>query len=270
VKVLVFGDIYGRVGRKAFSKEFDKICQKYSPDFTVVNIENITSWRGPVSEHAELMNALWVDVMTSGDHIFDNSPNIDRYLCREWSNLIRPANLYESQQIPLKGKWFKIVEKWWKRLLVIQLMGEVFMSHKVYNPFLKISEILTELPKESYDGVIVDFHRETTAELYGMAHHLNGEVSLVYGTHTHIQTNDAHILDGGTWIIGDVGMNWPFNSVIWADYASVKKRFFTGIQRWKIEQQLQGPYIINAVFVEIDEDTKLCKNIENISFTGTL
>jgi len=81
---------------------------------------------------------------------------------------------------------------------VIQLLGEVFMSHKVHNPFLKVQEILDQIPPESYDAVVLDFHRETTAELYGMAHFLDGKVSLVYGTHTHIQTNDAHILPHGT------------------------------------------------------------------------
>jgi calcineurin-like phosphoesterase len=88
------------------------------------------------------------------------------------------------------------------------------MSHKVDNPFVKIEEILLNIPKDSYDAVMVEFHRETTAELYGMAHFLDGEVSVVYGTHTHIQTNDAHILSGGTGIMADVGMNGPFESVI--------------------------------------------------------
>jgi len=78
--------------------------------------------------------------------------------------------------------------------LVIQLLGEVFISHKVDNPFLKISELLEKISPDSYDGIVVDFHRETTAELYGMANYLDGKVSLVYGTHTHIQTNDAHVL----------------------------------------------------------------------------
>jgi calcineurin-like phosphoesterase len=92
----------------------------------------------------------------------------------------------------------------------------------------------------------------------------------VYGTHTHIQTNDAHILAHGTWILADVGMNGPFNSVIWAEYQSVEKRFLSGIQRWKIEQQLKGPYIINALVADIDEKTKHCVFIENISYTWTI
>lgn len=270
MKVLIFWDIYGRLWRKAFCKEFEKIKEKYAPDFSVVNIENITSGRWPVTEHAELINSLWVDVMTGGDHTYDNAPNIHTYLKKENSNLVCPANFYDAPGYSRPGKWYYIAEKNGKKLLVIQLLWEVFMSHKVDNPFLKITQILEEIPKESYDAFVLDFHRETTAELYGMANYLNGKAAVVYGTHTHIQTNDAHILNEGTGMITDVWMNGPYDSVIWADYESVEKRFLTGIQRGKIEQQLQGKYIINALFAEINDSTGLCEHIENISYTWTL
>lgn len=208
--------------------------------------------------------------MTGGDHIYDNAPNIHAYFKKENCNLIRPANFYEDASHKPKGKGYMIVEKAGKRLLVLQVLGEVFMSHHVQNPFLTISQILQEIPKESYDVAILDFHRETTAELYGMAYYLDGKVSVVYGTHTHIQTNDAHILPQGTGMIADIGMNGPFESVIGAQYESVEKRFLSGIQRGKIEQQLTGKFLINALFVEIDENTKKCTHIENISYTGTL
>lgn len=136
--------------------------------------------------------------MTGGDHIFDNAPNIYSYFKKENCNLIRPANFYESPGNIPKGTGSIIVEKNGKRLLVLQLLGEVFMSHKVSHPFLKVAQLLEEIPRDSYDACIVDFHRETTAELYGMGYFLDGKVSVVYGTHTHIQTNDAHILKKGT------------------------------------------------------------------------
>jgi metallophosphoesterase (TIGR00282 family) len=270
VKILIFWDIYGRLWRKAFIKEFPRMKEKYAPDFSVVNIENITSGRGPATVHAELIDALWVDIMTGWDHIFDNMPDIGKYFSKEGCKLIRPANFISSQHYTLPGDGYRIIEKDNKKLLVIQLLWEAFMAHKVDNPFVKVEQILKEISPDSYDGVIVEFHRETTAELYGMAHFLDGQVSAVYGTHTHIQTNDAHILAWGTGILTDVGMNGPFESVIWADFLSVKKRFLTGIQRGKIEQKLTGKYLINALLLEIDETTKLCKSIENISFTGTL
>lgn len=270
MKILIFWDIYGRLWRKGFMAEYPKLCEKYSPDFTVVNIENITSGRWPVSQHAELIEWFWVDVMTSGDHIYDNVPNILEYLGKNDSKLIRPANFYSSELIKPAGEWYKIVEKNGKRLLVLELLGESFMNHKVENPFLKIESLLKEIPKSSYDVAILEFHRETTAELYGMSNFLDGQIGLVYGTHTHIQTNDAHILPGGTWMLTDVGMNWPFNSVIWADFNSVKKRFLSGVSRWKIEQKLTGPYLTNALYAEMDEETGLCTHVENISYSADL
>jgi len=251
-------------------KEYEKIKKQYEADFTIVNIENITSGRGPVSEHAELIESVWVDLMTSWDHVYDNSPNILAYLNREDAKLIRPANFYESETYPPAWKGYKIIEKNGKRLLVIQLLWESFIAHRVENPFLKAEELLDMIPKEDYDTCIVEFHRETTAELYGMAHFLEWKVGLVYGTHTHIQTNDAHILPAGTGLIADIWMNGPFYSVIWAEFESVKKRFLSWISKWKIEQQLRWPYLINALFVETDDATGLSKHIENISYTGNL
>lgn len=244
--------------------------EKYSPDFTVVNIENITSGRWPASIHAELIDSLWVDIMTGWDHVFDNMPDIWKYFSKDDCKLIRPANFVASEHFSLPWDGYRIINKNNKRLLVIQLLWEVFMNHKVDNAFIKVEEILSQVPKSDYDAVIVEFHRETTAELYGMANFLDGQVSAVYGTHTHIQTNDAHILNAWTGILCDVGMNGPFESVIWADFSSVKKRFLTWIQRGKIEQKLSWKYVINALLIDVDETTKLCSNIENISFTNTL
>lgn len=270
MKLLIFWDIYWRIGRKGFLQEIEGLQERYKPDFTIVNIENITSGRWPVTEHAELISQAWVDVMTWWDHIFDNIEGIREYFNKENCNLIRPANFYNTPSSQLLWNGSIIVERQGKRLLVIQLLWEAFMSHKVENPFLKIDTILAWYNSDDYDGVILDFHRETTAELYGMAHYLDSRVSLVYGTHTHVQTNDAQILKGGTGLIGDIGMNGPTHSVIGADFDSVKKRFLSGIQRWKIEQALWKEYLINALLVEIDPESKKTVHIENISYTQTL
>ena len=267
MRVLVFWDIYGRIGRKAFIKEFEKIKKKFSADFTIANIENITSGKWPIREHAELIASLWVDMMTGWDHVFDNMESISEYFEREDCRLIRPANFYGDN---LPGKGSMIIEKDGKKLLVIQILWEAFISHNVENPFLSVEEEIKNHWSEVFDAVIVDFHRETTAELYGMANYLDGKASLVYGTHTHIQTNDAHILKWWTAMICDVGMNGPFDSVIGADYNSVKKRFLSGIQRWKIEQALWNEFVINAIFVEIDEISSRATHIENISYRWQL
>ncbi len=267
LKILVFGDVYGRIGRKALSKQLPILKKKYNPDFVIVNIENATAWRWPIADHAVNLSNLWIDVMTSWDHIFDNEDKIKDYLNMENSKLIRPLNFYEGEDFSIPWKWYKIVENNWKRLLVINLISETFMRYSVYNPFLKIREFLKNI-KEDYDWIIIDFHKEVSSETYAMWFLLEGKVSLIYWTHTHMQTNDEIILDNWIWIISDVWMVWPFPSVIWADFDSMKNRFLSWISRWKIEQSLDSRYVVNGIYVEIEN--KKCKKIEKIRVRDSL
>jgi len=267
MKVLIFWDIYGRVGRTALKKELPNLREKYQPDFIVANVENATSWRWIIEKHAKEFEELGIDVMTTGDHIFDNFVKIKDHLNASDSKLIRVANFYNDKE--LEWKWHKIVEKNWKKLLVIHLLWEVFMNHKVYNPFLKAKEIIDTYENKNLDGIIIDFHKEVTSEWYWMWFFLDGQISCVFWTHTHIQTNDELILPKWTWIISDVWMSWPLFSVIWADYKSVEKRFLTGIWKWKIEQSLDVNYVVNWIFLEIGKDKK-CEDIEKIRIRGIL
>lgn len=269
MKILIFGDVYGRVWRNALLKELPKLQQKHQPDFTIVNVENMTSWRGPIEKHIKEIDRLDIDVMTWWDHIFDNQKSIADYLDQKDSKLIRPANYYQQDHYHIPGKWYKIVEKNGKKILVIHLMWTAFMNYNVENPFLKAEKIIQELWEKNFDAIIIDFHKETTAEWYGLAHFLDGQASFVFWTHTHIQTNDELILPGGTGIISDVGMSGPLYSVIWADFESVKKRFLTWISKWKIEQQLDENYVVNGICVEIWADRK-CIDLEKIRVRGKL
>jgi metallophosphoesterase (TIGR00282 family) len=269
MKILIFWDIYGRVWRAALKKELPKLKEIHNPDFIVVNIENITSWRWPIEKHVHEIETLWVDIMTWWDHIFDNIDKIKDYLDKVDSKLIRPANFYESEKYKFPWKWYKIVEKNWKKLLVIHVLWEVFINYKVSNPFLKVEAILDETKKEHFDWIIVDFHKETTSEWYGLWFYLDWKISFIFWTHTHIQTNDELILPKWTWILSDVWMNWPLFSVIWADFKSVEKRFLTWVGKWKITQNLDKDYVVNWVVVEIDKKGK-CSMIEKIRIRGVL
>ena len=262
MKVLIFWDVFWRVWRKALEKELPILKKKYKPDFVIANVENATSGRWPIEDHVLELKNMWIDLMTSWDHIFDNEEKIKKYLEAEDSLLIRPANFYESEHYKNPWKWYKVLEKDWKKLLVINLMSETFMRFNVYNPFLKIEEILKSFEWEKFDGIIIDFHKEVSSEWYGMWYFLEGKVSFIYWTHTHIQTNDEIVLDNGTWVLSDVWMVWPFPSVIWADFVSLKKRFVTGISKWKIEQSLSDRYVVSGACVEIEDG--VCKNIEKI------
>lgn len=269
MKSLIFWDIYGRLGRKAFLRELPKLREQYQSDIVIANIENITSWRGPITEHAQLIHDAWVDVMTTWDHAFDNFDNISEYFQKTDSNLIRPANFYESGDSSYPGAGYKICTIWNTQVAVLQLLWTVFMRHSVKNPFHCVDEIL-EIPEVAACPIkILDFHRETTAELYGMANYLDGRVSCVYGTHTHIQTSDAHILPNGTWLIADIGMNGPKLWIIGADFGSVKKRFLTGMQRGKIEQQLSGEVQISWLCIDCDDESGICRSIEAIYYLAT-
>lgn len=264
MKILVLWDVYGRLWRKVLKSELPKLQKKYWPDFTIVNIENCTSWRGPIIEHAREIQKLWVDCMTSWDHIYDQKDNIKEILCQENISIIRPANFIESSWNP--GVWYVIIQKGGMRLLVIQLIWEVFMNHKVDNPFLKLESIIENIPKSSYDVSIVDFHRETTAEIYGLWKYFDGRVWLIFWTHTHIQTADAHVMNWWTWIISDVWMNGPHDSIIGADPDSVMPRFLSGIQRWKIVQQLKWDSVISALVAEFDIHNNVCLSINPIRY----
>lgn len=270
MRALIFWDIYGRIGREAFLKNLSLLREKYSPDFIFVNADNISSGRWPIKKHIWEFENTWIDVIFTGDHIFDNEEDIKANLNSSYSLLIRPANFYESAQYKMPWVWYKIIEKKEKKILVIHLLGQVFMKYEVYNPFLKLEEILTEFSQEKFDAVFVDFHRETSAEIYGMGFMFDGRLSLLYWTHTHIQTNDEQILPLWTWMITDVWMTGPRFSVIGADYKSVEKRFQTGIIKWRIEQSLDKNYILNALIADIDEKTWKCIFIDKISIKDKL
>lgn len=269
MKVLIFWDIYWKVGRAALKKELPMLKRKYNPDFVIANVDNISSWRWPVEKHIVEMEKLWIDAMTWGDHIFDNLSRIKDTLEEKDSKLLRPANFYESEHYKVPGRWYKILEKNGKKLLLIHLLWEVFMKFNVENPFIKVDSILKEFKHEKLDWIIIDFHKEVTSEWYGMSFFLNWRVSFIYWTHTHVQTNDDIILPNWTGIISDVWMVWSIYWVIWADYNSVEKMFLTWINKWKIEQSLDKNYIVNWVYLEIWEDLKSNK-IEKIRITWAL
>lgn len=142
-------------------------------------------------------------------------------------------------------------------------MWQVFTKFRIENPFLKINDLLLKLKDEKFDWIVVDFHKEATSEWYWLAKFLDWKVSLVFWTHTHVQTNDEQISDKWTWLISDVWMNWAFDSIIWADFESVKNTFLTGVNVWRIKQSLDKNYIINWIYVEIWKDKK-CEKIEKI------
>lgn len=250
-------------------QELPKLRQRYSPDFVVANVDNISSWRWPIDTHLKQLEKAGVDVMCSGDHFFDNQKEIIEYMAHKNCNLIRPANFYDVEGFPIMWKGYKIVEKNGMKLCVIHLMGQVFMRFDVYNPFLRLKEILEEKQVRSCDAIIVDFHKEATAEIVALWRYFDGKVSAVYWTHTHIQTNDEIILDEGTAYITDVWMTGPKKSIIWAEIDGLKSRFFTGVNP-RIVQSLDQNFVLWALYLEIDSTSNKALFIEKIKVLWTL
>jgi len=266
LKFLIFGDVFGRIGRKALIKNLDTLRHQYNPDFVLANIDNISSGRWAIEKHLLEIKEAGVDIIFWWDHRYDNEKSLEKILNNEKFPFLRPANLFGEQ--PWKGVF--VWEKNGKKVFFVHLMGEVFMKHSVDNPFLYLKKILKENAIKKGDIVLVDFHRETTAEIYGMGHMFDGQISLLFGTHTHVQTNDEQIFPEWTGFITDVGMVGPKDSVIGADFESVKERFLTGVYRQKIKQSLDNNYVLSFLVAEVDEKTWKCMHINKIRTIWTL
>lgn len=265
IKVLIFWDIYWRIWRNWLKKELNSLIEKYSPDFKIVNIDNISYWKWPILSHLIEFESLWFDVLTTWNHYFDNLSKIKEHIESWKSKAIRCANL----RWDLVWDWYKIVEKNWKKILVIHLLWQSFMWINSDNPFETTEKILEKHKNEKIDWIIIDFHKETTAEGYWLLHFLDWKVSFIFWTHTHVQTNDEIIFPAGTWFISDIWMNWPLYSVIWANFESVKSTFLNWYRNRAPEQSLDPNYIVSWAYVEIDENWK-CLKIEKIKIIWKL
>jgi calcineurin-like phosphoesterase len=176
---------------------------------------------------------------------------------------LRPANFYESKHFRFPGSGARSFEKNGKKLLVINLISGNFLKDDVYNPFLKVEEILSAHPLSDYDGIVVDFHRESTAESYCMAEWLSGKVSLQYGTHTHVQTNDDRILASGTGVITDVGMTGSLHSSIGQEFAGWMPNFLSGTGYFSPKKETDmGPGVVCGLVAELSEGK--CVRLEKI------
>jgi metallophosphoesterase (TIGR00282 family) len=245
ISFLFLGDVIGRPGRKVLKKYLPFFVEKYSPSLVIANGENAAGGIGITEEIGrELLSQ--VDVLTSGNHIWDKK-EAESYLDKE-PRLLRPAN-YPPQN-PGKGTYiFESVKG--KKVGILNLQGRVFMD-PIDCPFRVADEEIKQL-KDTTPVVIVDFHAEATSEKQAMGWYLDGKVSAVIGTHTHVATADERILPRGTAFITDVGMVGGFDSVIGIRSQLAIKRFLTGRPQ-RLEPAKTG-LLFCAVFVEVEEES---------------
>ncbi|MEI6079271.1 MAG: TIGR00282 family metallophosphoesterase [bacterium] len=259
MKVLFLGDVVAKGGRKALHRFLPEFKTKYDPDLIIANAENAAGGIGLTPEVADEIFISGVDVMTSGNHIWKHK-EIFNYLDGKSDKLIRPLNYPSSDDYETPGVGYTNVKKGDQEFVIINIMGRTFVE-SVDCPFKAISCLLKRIDTKG-KIVIVDFHAETTSEKQAMGWYLNGKVSAMVGTHTHVQTADERILPEGTAYITDVGMCGSMDTVIGVDREIIIQRFIT--QRpvgFKFSEINVG---INGVYLEFEPTGKALK-IERIS-----
>jgi len=255
MKLLFLGDVVGQVGREAVQKNLPLLKQKYHPDAIIINGENAASGRGITQKIARQFYELGVGAITMGNHTFDNKEIFD--FIDEDSKIVRPANY--AEEVPGKGYTY-IKTSSGEELAVINLQGRTFLP-PVECPFKKAS-MLVETIRKRTPYIFVDFHAEATSEKQSLAWYLDGKVSAVVGTHTHVQTADERILPGGTAYITDAGMCGPRNSVLGMDKEAVIKKFLTGMPV-RFEVANSAPQI-NGVLITLQKRTGRALGIQRI------
>ena len=254
MRILMIGDIIGRPGRRAIRRLVPEVREELGIDMVIANAENTAGGFGLTLETAYELLESGVDVLTSGNHVWDQKeivPHMDEGL-----PLVRPANYPDAP-----GRGYMIHDG----VMVLNLMGRVFMP-PLDCPFRTATGILNEVVDDDGPKVIlVDFHAEATSEKQAMGWYLDGRVSAVVGTHTHVGTVDTRVLPMGTAYVSDVGMTGPVDSVIGSEADAVLDRFLTGLpHRLTVAG---GPVMMNSVVIEVDAETGKASSIKRLDRT---
>lgn len=257
MNILVIGDIVGAPGMEALRRNISKLKQEFNIDFTIANGENSADGMGITLKILKDMYALGVDVVTMGNHTWGKK-EIFSFIDDE-DRLIRPANYTKG----ICGKGYTILPCKNMKIGVMNLIGRVDTGGSYDSPFEVADEEITKMKKEGADIVVIDFHAEATAEKKALAYYLKDKVNILFGTHTHVQTNDDTIYETGMGYITDVGMTGPKDSIIGMAPEAALKRFLTQIpERYACAT---GEPMLNAVVFEFDEKAKKVTRIDKIS-----
>jgi 2',3'-cyclic-nucleotide 2'-phosphodiesterase len=265
MKLLFLGDVMGRTGRTTVAARLPKLRADWGLDFVVVNGENASAGAGLTGDHAKLLLEAGADCVTLGDHAFDQK-DMASFIEGE-PRIIRPLNF--SKVAPGRGaRVFTATQG--RRVLVAQVLGQVFMKRPFDDPFSAIETVLKTNPLGgAVQAAIVDVHAEATSEKMAMGHWCDGQASLVVGTHTHVPTGDAMILEKGTAYLTDAGMCGDYNSVIGMEKMEPLRRFITGMPKARFEPA-EGDATLAGVYVETDDKTGRATRVRMIRQGGRL
>ena len=255
MNILAVGDIVGRTGLQKLKELLPQIIEENNVDFIIVNAENAADGMGLTEKMYRDILSLNVNVITMGNHTWGKK-EIFNFI--DEKSIIRPANYPDNNP----GRGYDIYECNNKKIAVINLIGRTSMSVLSENPFLKARSILDEI-KNNVDIIVFDFHAEATAEKIAFGYYIDGDATIVFGTHTHVQTADETILEKGTAYITDIGMTGPKKSVIGMDVDVSIKRFTTSLpEKYRVAE---GEGKLNSCLFEIDDNTNKVINIKRIN-----
>ena len=266
MKILILGDLMGNSGKKAIQENLNKIIKNKEIDFTIVNGENAAEdGKGITKNIAEELFYLGVDVITSGNHIWDKKETAE-FISNE-ERLLRPENLAAGS--PGNGHGIFLTKNKKYKVAVINLMGNVFMK-KTEDLFSAAKNLQNKIKlKENADFIIVDLHGEITSEKMAMGHYFDGKATAVVGTHTHVPTADTRILDSGTAYQTDIGMCGDYNSVIGMNKENSIMKFLNDTKAQRHFPAV-GQSTLSGIIVEADTSTGLANKIERFIHGGVL
>ena len=265
MRILFLGDVSGRAGRKAVAELLPGLRESWKLDFVIVNGENATSGMGLSGTHAKALLESGADVITLGDHAFDQK-DMMQFIEQE-PRVIRPLNYAKTAP----GKGMRLFDApGGRKVLVAQVLGQVFMKRAFEDPFSTVDQALKTYPRGGQaNAVILDVHAEATSEKMAMGHFVNGRASLVVGTHTHVPTSDAMILNKGTAYLTDAGMCGDYDSVIGMEKTEPMRRFLTGMPKDRFTPAL-GDATLSGVYVETDDRTGAATRVVPVRQGGLL
>lgn len=257
MKILFIGDIVGFIGRRMIKEKLPYFVEKYDIDFVIANGENVTHGKGLIKHHYDELIDAGVDVITLGNH-FNSKSEITKYLDRV-DRIVRPLNIrYEYP-----GEGSALFDLDGVTIRVTNVLGSAFMEEAVNSPYLSTLELMESAEPATIH--IIDFHAEATGEKKSFAYAFDGKVTAVIGTHTHVQTNDAMILEKGTAYISDVGMTGFKDGVLGFEKESVIRKNMYG-EMTKFTPPEEGKGLLSAVVIDVDELTGLAKDIFAIRY----
>lgn len=253
MKVLAIGDVVSKQGCEYLRQTLPGLKKEYKADITIVNGENSAVGNGVLPQSAQHIFDSGADVITLGNHSL-RRPEIYDFL-DENEFIIRPANYHSSAP----GRGMAIIDKGYCRAAVINLQGSVYLEN-ITNPFDTADEMIMQAKDEGASIIIVDFHAEATGEKRALGFYLDGRISAMFGTHTHVQTSDEQILPNSTGYITDVGMTGPYYSVLGVDPDVVIQKMKTNLPVRFVN--VDGPCVLEGCFFEIDNKTGKTVRIE--------